>query len=499
MYARTLSVALYGVETLQIEIQCQLTNDRPGFQIVGLGSKAVSEAKERVKAALNSLGIALPCKKIIINLAPSALIKEGSHYDLPIIMAILATMKIIRPSDIENKIFAGEIALNGEIKPTSGILPIAIYSVKAEKEFFCPVDNFAEAFFSGNQKIYAISNVLQLIKLFNDETKITNPQINITTANNDSKDFAEVSGHIEAKRALTIAALGQHNVLMVGPAGCGKTMLAERYTSILPNPSTQEILENSMIYSIAGKLSNGLKSDIPFRAPHHTASNIAIIGGGKNAGPGEISLAHNGVLFLDELPEFNSSTIDSLRQPIETGEITISRAEKITNYPARFQLIAAMNPCKCGNFFEANNNCTMVPFCAQKYMQKISMPILDRFDIIIKLSYQKVSIQNSTNANETSESIKERINKGRKIQLHRLKDFNIRYNSQMNSKIIQEIYQDNQIINNFIKKLNNNNTTTRSIFKTIKLAQTIADLENNGNLCKEHLLEALNYKNFILK
>ncbi|MBT4922163.1 MAG: YifB family Mg chelatase-like AAA ATPase [Rickettsiales bacterium] len=500
MYARTLSVALYGVETLQIEIQCQLTNDQPGFQIVGLGSKSISEAKERVKAAINSLGIALPCQRIIINLAPSALIKEGSHYDLPIILAILAAMKIIRQSDIEHRIFAGEISLNAEVKPTSGILPIAIYSVKAEKEFFCPIENYEEAFFSGNQKIFAISNILQLMKFFKGEAKIINPPITKDISNIDHKvDFSEISGHEIAKRALKIAASGKHNLLMIGPPGCGKTMLAERFTTILADPSINEILENSMIYSIAGKLPKGLKKDIPYRSPHHTASNAAIIGGGKNSKPGEISLSHNGVLFLDELPEFNQATLDSLRQPIESGEITISRADKIVNYPARFQLIAAMNPCKCGNFFEDNNNCSKVPFCAKSYMQKISGPILDRFDIIIKLSYQKISIKNDANENnETSMQIKSHITQSQKLQIKRLKKFNIRTNSQMTSKIIQQIYSENETVNNFITKLNEKKFTSRSIFKIIKLAQTIADLENDELIQKQHLFEALNYKNFII-
>ncbi|MBT4990033.1 MAG: YifB family Mg chelatase-like AAA ATPase [Rickettsiales bacterium] len=501
MYTRALSVALYGVETLQIEIQCQLTNDQPGFQIVGLGSKAISEAKERVKASINSLGIALPCQRIIINLAPSALIKEGSHYDLPIILAILAAMKIIRQSDIENKIFAGEISLNAEIKPTHGILPIAIYSVKAEKEFFCPIDNYEEAYFSGNQKIFAISNILQLIKFFKGEAEIINPRIapkkHITNINNH--DFSEISGHEIAKRALTIAASGKHNLLMIGPPGCGKTMLAERFTSILPEPDANKILETSMIYSIAGKLPKGLKHDIPFRAPHHTASNISIIGGGKSAKPGEISLAHNGILFLDELPEFNQATIDSLRQPIESGEITISRAEKIVNYPASFQLIAAMNPCKCGNFFEDNNTCSQVPFCAKKYMQKISGPILDRFDIIIKLSYQKLSIKDKNNNGETSFKIRESINRSRKLQKERLSKYNISDNSQMTSRIIKDLYSDNDVVNNFINKLNDKNFTSRSIFKIIKLGQTIADLGSDCVIQKNHLLEALSYKNFIIK
>ena len=284
---------------------------------------------------------------------------------------------------------------------------------------------------------------------------------------------------------------------MIGPPGCGKTMLAEAFPSILPEPDPEEILETSMIYSIAGKLTKGLKHDIPYRAPHHTASNISIIGGGKNAKPGEISMAHNGILFLDELPEFNQSTIDSLRQPIESGEITISRAEKIVNYPAKFQLISAMNPCKCGNFFEDNVNCSQIPFCSEKYMSKVSGPILDRFDIIVKLSYQKLSMTDSKQT--SSELIKNTVTKSQTIQKNRLKKYNLQTNNEMSAKIIKTEYSNNQNVHDFIEKLNEKNFTSRSIFKIIRLAQTIADIDNNGNIEKSQLLEAHQYKNFIKK
>ncbi len=501
MVIKVASIALNGIDAVDVNVEVQLISGIPNFVIVGLADKTISESKERVRSALSAIGLALPVKRIVINLAPAHLIKEGSHFDLAIAAGILASTKILN-DEIRNYLILGELSLDGSILPVNGILPAAMAAVNRDKGIICSKDNGAEASWSGNKKIIAASNLLELINHFKGTQIISYPSAKIEDEIPSYLDLVDIKGQKIAKRALEIAAAGNHNLLMSGPPGTGKSMLAQRLIGIMPPLSSQEILECSVISSISGKLKNGaLTRKRPFRSPHHSCSTAAMVGGGvgRKITPGEISLAHNGILFLDELPEFNNNVIESLRQPMETGEILIARASNHIKYPAQFQLIAAMNPCKCGYLNDNHRVCTKAPACASIYQSKISGPILDRFDLHVEVNneshYNHYKLDYINNE-ESSEKVKERVIKARNIQIKRYEGYNnINSNNQLEGKLITNYAiaseEGMNILNEAAQKFK---LSMRAYNKILKVGRTIADLDNSELVSKIHIAESLSYR-----
>lgn len=506
MITEVSSFAFKGVDVSEVSIQIHIQNGIPSFNIVGLPDKTIAESKERINSALYNIGLGLPIKKIIVNLSPANLMKEGSLYDLPIILGILENIGVI-PKDALCQYFAlGEISLDGRITPVNGVLPAAVFANQKNKGIICPKENGAEAAWSGNQLILSTNHVANLIAHFKNLQKITYPELNnVTSENVIDIDLHDVIGQNTAKRALEITAAGKHNLLMVGPPGSGKSMLAERVITILPTLTKEEILETSMISSIAGNLKNGrLLQKPPFRAPHHSCSNAAMIGGGnkRQISPGEISLAHNGVLFLDELPEFQKNVIESLRQPLENKKINISRSNSYVSYPANFQLIAAMNPCKCGYVGQKNKSCTKAPKCVFEYVNKISGPIYDRFDLYVEVPEVKPSTisQYQNVSRETSEAIRARVIKAREIQYLRYKEEKFTTNSEIPTKLINKFILFSEKARAILEQVSIKlNVSMRSYHKIQKLSRTIADLDNSEIIKEEHLLEAATYRDTFIK
>lgn len=500
MITEVKTIALKGLEVEEVLVQVDIQNASHHFSIVGLPDKAVAESKERIKTVLNNLGLAIALTKIVVNLSPADVIKEGSHYDLPIIMAILAGIESVDIETLENYIIMGEIGLDGKILPVGGVLPAAIYSNQKSMGLICPQENGSEAAWSGNNSIIAAGNIVSLINHLKGYQQINRPEAPLAVEEKFEIDFSDVVGQDYAKRAFEIAAAGGHHLLMIGPPGAGKSMLAARLPTILPPMNSTEILETSMILSISGSLKNGkLKQNRPFRDPHHTSTVPAMTGGGhsRKIGPGEISLAHNGVLFLDELPEFSPQVIETLRQPLERKYVNISRSNTHVTYPCDFQLIAAMNPCKCGYFSDPTRACRKVPFCAQDYMGKISGPIYDRIDMVVELKeLTPVEISQFSKAKrESSSDILKRVLNARKIQTERYAEAGINLNSKLSGKQINKfaILDDeaNQILLSICQKLK---LSMRSHDKLIRIARTIADLASSEKINKSHMLEAVNFR-----
>ncbi len=502
MLSRINTVTFNGLETLPVDLQVQISSGLPNFTIVGLPDKAIAESKERVRSAIQSLGLSLPAKRITINLSPADLLKEGSHFDLPVALGILSCMGIIPIEELSGYIAMGELSLDGSIVSVNGVLPVAMYANRTDKGLICPQKQGGEAAWSGLKDIIAAPDLITLINHFKGVSLLTAPHPQPPKAPSKHLDMSDVKGQESAKRALEIAAAGGHNLLMVGPPGSGKSMLAARLPSILPPLTPEEALETSMIHSVAGILKeSGLCFERPFRDPHHNASTPSLVGGGRKAKPGEISLAHNGVLFLDELPEFDRATLEALRQPLENGYISIARVNTHAVYPAKFQLIAAMNPCRCGNLGIPELACPRAPKCALEYQSKISGPLLDRIDIHIEVPAVSPWKLSEGRSGENSESIRNRVIAARNIQKQRFLELgitNLSTNAELKGQILEEAAPlENDAKTLLVTFADKNHLSARAYHRTLRLARTIADLQNSSNILKIHIAEALSYRHTV--
>jgi magnesium chelatase family protein len=501
MVAKVKTFAFLGIEAVDVDVQVKISPGKAIFSIVGLADKAIGESKERIRAAILSMGLEFPHKRITVNLAPADLIKEGSHYDLAITIGLLVEIGAINQSAVDNYYCLGELSLDGFLTVVNGILPASIAANAKNCGIICPEACGSEALWAGNSKVIAAKNLMSIINHFKELQIIPDPKIAYIEKEVKYADLQDIKGQEVAKRALEIAAAGGHNLLMVGPPGTGKSMLASRLPGIIPDLNVKEMLEINMIHSIGGKLDGGkLIRHRPFRDPHHSCSMPAMVGGGAKAKPGEISLAHNGVLFLDELAEFPRVVLDSLRQPIENGNITISRVNSHINYPANFQLVTAMNPCRCGYLMDPSRACGRAPNCGRDYQSKISGPLLDRMDIIIdviqidifKTNYQKP---------ESSKDVLSRVRNARKIQNDRYeKDpemneiaskVNAKAKAALLEKYVQLDQEDTKIIKDALEKMKG---SMRSYNRILRVARTIADLDQSTEVNKYHILEAISYK-----
>lgn len=497
MVARAYTVAFEGVEARRVEVQCAVTPGVPAFSVVGLPDKAVSEARDRVRTALSSMSIALPSKRITVNLSPADLPKEGSHFDLPIALALLAALEIIPGDAVEETTSLGELSLDGSLVPVVGALPAALSAAEDNRTLLCPRLSGAEAAWVDAARVIGAASLADVVRHYTGQSPLPPAEPGEVIAGPGGRDLRDVKGQERAKRALEIAAAGRHHVMMTGPPGSGKSMLAARLPGILPPLSAAEALETSMIHSLAGLLDEGgINRTRPFREPHHTASMAAIVGGGRRAGPGEISLAHNGVLFMDEFPEFPRTVLETLRQPIETGEVVVARANAHVRYPCQFMLVAAANPCKCGHLTDPNRACSRAPVCGEDYLGRISGPLMDRFELRIEVPPVAFTDLDLPSASESSAAVAARVDQARAVQQSRYADRpDMRLNADAEGEALEEVATPDRQGRDLLAKVAERfGLSARGYHRVLRVARTIADLDGSDRVLRAHVAEAVSYR-----
>ena len=497
MVARTYTVAFEGVEARIVEVQCAVAPGMPAFAVVGLPDKAVSEARDRVRAALTAMAVALPSKRITVNLSPADLPKEGSHFDLPIALALLAAIEILPRDEVEATVSLGELSLDGRLVPVAGALPAAMAAAGEDKALLCPKASGPEAAWVGATPVFGAATLADVMRHFTGQSPLPPAQPGEVLRDGGTRDLRDVKGQERAKRALEIAAAGRHHLLMVGTPGSGKSILAARIPGILPPLTAVEALETSMVHSLSGLLDEGgISRTRPFREPHHTASMAAIVGGGRGAKPGEISLAHNGVLFLDEFPEFPRAVLETLRQPIETGEVVVARANAHIRYPCRFLLVAAANPCKCGYLTEPSRACGKAPLCGDEYLGRISGPLMDRIDLRVEVPPVAYTDLDLPDTGDSSATVAARVAAARAAQAGRFADHpSARVNADAEGQLLEEVASpDSEGRALLVTVAERFGLSARGYHRVLRVARTIADLAGSDAVRKPHVAEAVSYR-----